>query len=441
MDYPTSYRARRSQLSPTWGRGGFQPGTQPAQPVGGNPFSGQRSGIRPMRPNPAANPGRYWYTPTQRFPNARGQLSPAIPKVKPQLGSLNSLSRAGRIALGRANPWFRIADALLEPLIHHATMPARDSQTIFDPGSAYELLCHHPNFPSGHCLSGLYAVGFCFDSQYIHQCGEHVPTAATEYVTEIIPSVPPFPTGVVVRSWHRIAPANSPPVYIPARWEPIPAKVAPMPMPLALPQVIPALDPHSVPPGAPMVQPKPLPYRVVPHRLPNPYRDPVEQTQRGNVAAPSPATPQPVPVQPPPIVLPPVNPVLPGGGSVVVRPPGYKPPFTPPGRGVKERKWIAAVASSSPLGRIVNGVTEGADLVEAFYGALPDYLKGCRTLQCKLAALYEHWDKVNMLQAIANIVANQVEDRIIGGVGSHLGRANRNNGLNRPFGMGIGPAI
>lgn len=119
-----------------------------------------------------------------------------------------------------------------------------------------------------------------------------------------------------------------------------------------------------------------------------------------------------------------------GGGPrsprVVVGAPG---PTAPPKPGTKERKTLGAMRT---VLRILDAVSEAAEVVDAFYEALPKKTQkkwdcdGSRGLidnagqygidkaDCKLRALWHNWHKVDIEKAVRNVVANQLQDRVIG---------------------------
>jgi hypothetical protein len=104
------------------------------------------------------------------------------------------------------------------------------------------------------------------------------------------------------------------------------------------------VDPMSARPGLPRMDPMPLPFRLLPYRVENPNRSPVEQPKRGN-AVPLPAW-EPIPEEVPfaPQVQP--SPSAPGGPSVLpgerpgerpgVSPGWYPVPLGPDGNPIKE---------------------------------------------------------------------------------------------------------
>jgi len=114
-----------------------------------------------------------------------------------------------------------------------------------------------------------------------------------------------------------------------------------------------------------------------------------------------------------------------------------------PEKGEKERKVIAQINRRSGLGLALNLLTEGKDVIDAFWDALPQRYQtrvGGRvtTPTVKLQDLYRHWNEVNMDVALQNLVENQIEDAIFGAIGRLTGRAARVTGHR---GFQGGPAI
>lgn len=132
------------------------------------------------------------------------------------------------------------------------------------------------------------------------------------------------------------------------------------------------------------------------------------------------------------------------GGRAVVKPVVPVKTFPArPGRGVKERKTVMS-AKWKGMEWLIGAVTEGGDLVDAFYKALPRkyqaWFPGRKhpvSLKEKMRALYRHFDKVDMEQAGKNMIANELEDRAIGFVGKRSKRLAKDMGL--PRGLQVGP--
>ena len=251
----------------------------------------------------------------------------------------------------------------------------------------------------------------------------------------------------------------------------------------------PGWDPLRIPPKVPLPTPSPIPWTAIPHRpLQRDDRAPGEQTQVGPgvepigdpISNPNPEPgaeplPAPVPVPGSPRVVPdPFNSPrhLPRRRRLFEPRPSTPPKFDPQGKnvpgfrptprsglelapkpgtrtkpgtdfdkpppGTKERKFIGNVSPRSPLGLILNFVTESVDVVNAIYKALPGsvrrnvftnggYVKV--SPQAKAEAIYRHFDEVDIEKAIENIVIEQLEDMLYGLAGRASASAARNLGL------------
>lgn len=135
---------------------------------------------------------------------------------------------------------------------------------------------------------------------------------------------------------------------------------------------LPVIDPALVPPGAPIPTPKP---RVRP---------------RGRRR---------------------YNPETP----VVPRPREEPQPLARPGRptkGTKERKVAVNGQVRKWLGWLVSTASEFGDFLDALHDALPKDLQAENgTMKDKFDAVYRNLDKVDMLDAVQNLVENQVTDK------------------------------
>lgn len=240
-----------------------------------------------------------------------------------------------------------------------------------------------------------------------------------------------------------------------------------------LPINIPALDPNSVPIGVPVPTPHPIPVPWLPGIKPNPDRVPSERSDNGPVPKPDPWAPRPEPVSPfppekpfPPNPRPdpggrpkpPVDPYVPSvdidTGAISNNPlitprPGrhYK---RPPGSNEREKK---TTENPGAYYRILNGIVgfagEAGDVVEAVYDALPKSETRWKGRDGKwrdrdygpiekAKRIFNNLDKLDVDKAIENIIANEAEDRLIGGLskGAREGLARKGWGdPNRnPFG-------
>lgn len=183
---------------------------------------------------------------------------------------------------------------------------------------------------------------------------------------------------------------------------------------------------------------------------------------------------------------------LPGGSpSVTVDPQGNVRPRTQanparPGRGVAEKK-VKGGAALFAAGKAIGAVTETADFVEALYKALDKQClkaKGASaprttwragatgagrmgddgknwhwspghgwrrevgyyqkvSMPDQAMAIYRNLDCLDVEQAIKNVIANQIEDAILGSLGKQSKKASqkkRPHGA-MPFGFEVGPAL
>lgn len=143
-----------------------------------------------------------------------------------------------------------------------------------------------------------------------------------------------------------------------------------------------------------------------------------------------------VPREVPQEVILPVHPLSPQPGArIQVYPvqkalPGKHRTAPPPSR-TKERKFILAPNQNSPIGLLVNAVTETNDFVTALYFAIPANIRPReKTLQGKALAVYRHFGQIDVGRAINNLLQNQIGDAIGGVTGRITAKYNRT--FNRP---------
>jgi len=108
----------------------------------------------------------------------------------------------------------------------------------------------------------------------------------------------------------------------------------------------------------------------------------------------------------------------------------------PPPAGTKERKSREASAGVGvAIFRALDVVSEGAEVIDAFYEALPDNIRkrweknfkrdkgfsidqagqyGIDGADWKASALYHNWDKVDLNRAASNLIKNHLEDKAWG---------------------------
>lgn len=198
----------------------------------------------------------------------------------------------------------------------------------------------------------------------------------------------------------------------------------PQPAPAAPPYEVPpypALDPFPYPIGVPVPTPRPIPYRVIPERRPNPDRSPQEQPTRG--PSPSPA-PRPRPV-PRPSQQPAYEWVLTPGGKGAPRPrPAGRQNFhvlRPPSQGEREKKSAMGVNPASLLGKVLSAATESNDFLNAAYKSLePDVQRELRRDARpfeKLLHLLRNLDSIRPGSFLANLLSENLEDKAFGKMG------------------------
>lgn len=180
------------------------------------------------------------------------------------------------------------------------------------------------------------------------------------------------------------------------------------------------VDPMDVPlEPSPQVAPDPLP--ISPHRPPAPrnWRSPTEGRQVG----PAPA----VRERPEERLKPSDRPateieLLPRPGPAVSAP-GSHSQKPPKGRGNKERKMKTKSAQAfNMVRRLFESAFEGVDILEAIFLALPKHIRDRypgwrRDPRIMIAAIHRHAQTVDMQEMLENLIWNEVEDFLYGGLG------------------------
>lgn len=119
----------------------------------------------------------------------------------------------------------------------------------------------------------------------------------------------------------------------------------------------------------------------------------------------------------------------PGGPTISPTKPG---PPKPPGKGQRERKGLSTMRVVLSM---LDTLSEAAEIVDAVYEALPKKVQrrwGCGKIKrglidnagqygidgadCKLRAIWHNLFKVDLEKAVRNIIANEIQDRVIGGI-------------------------
>lgn len=293
--------------------------------------------------------------------------------------------------------------------------------------------------------------------------------------------------------------------------------LAPVTNPFVSPSWVPNVNPSFTPPGAPQPSPDYVPRRVIPELPDSPYREtgpkPAPVTPIPLLPAPWPGAPQiPAPpgVAPAPNPLPGIDPVVSPTVGVTVHPNGRVKPFISldpherrrPKKG-REREAKVKVRGVWTILRIVNGVTEGLDFLDALYDALPygvrnqggpvdgtfdragydkalaewrangsdrwarpmadefwhwksfngvrfsspealsEWNKKHNRPQWKARQVYDYWDLIDKKQAVKNVISNAIEDAIFGTIGSKVTKASKPwyDRSGRPVGFMAGPAL
>lgn len=205
--------------------------------------------------------------------------------------------------------------------------------------------------------------------------------------------------------------------------------------------------------------PFPQPYRTIPSRPVSPLPEGSERgpSPRPRLLPDNPSVPGPswvfnVPGKPT-LVLPTFPPLVgPGTGSN----PGTEVAPLPgrPRPRQKEKKVYAKLKGGAA--RLVSGITETADAVDAIYEALPEKLRKKLEKRYRQQAIregrwvtipphqkaewiYRYWKKVDIVQAMKNLAINELEDRVIGKLAQGARKTSRRMG--GIVGVLTGPAL
>lgn len=209
------------------------------------------------------------------------------------------------------------------------------------------------------------------------------------------------------QQWTRPAPGTAPLPWVPART--LPGPIQPVYQPWA--------DPMQIPVFQPVPTPEPPPFHIIPERRPNPWRDPKEQPTRG----PSPQR----------RVRPDRTPrfrenEVPGWEwrfepGKPTNPQGVpKPHVRMRPRRDTEKKTVMAINSASKLGKLLGLITESVDFIEAAFNSLEyEVQRGNwnKKPQEKLWLLLTNLDKIRPGSLLANLFAEQLEDKAFGKLG------------------------
>lgn len=236
-----------------------------------------------------------------------------------------------------------------------------------------------------------------------------------------------------------------------SRWS---RTITPTELPLTAPGVIPArplwpgkaipwmphIDPERIPIAQPVPDPVPIPYWFIPYRVASPGHS--NKPARGPLS-PRWVTPDPRYARNPgPTFVWKFDPSAgPNQQPKVQVKPGKFVKTGPPGPGTKERKFV--IHNQGQVARVFSVATEVIDAIEALYEALPPELrkrpKRFVGWKGQAEAVYHHWDRINWNTAWENLVANEIEDRIVGKLGKGGKVLAQKTGRNAGF--TLGPAL
>ena len=108
-----------------------------------------------------------------------------------------------------------------------------------------------------------------------------------------------------------------------------------------------------------------------------------------------------------------------------------RPPYRPPGSRTDRKVKIVGLQAFQMVQGIFHKATEWGDLQDAIYAALPKKYQVCEghNFTCKTGVILIHWDKIDVVEAIVNVVANEIMDRVYGrGVFGSVDKAARRLG-------------
>lgn len=348
------------------------PSPNPVRPGGSRPLTYPRRPLPPFRPTrpfspPVAKPGKFPGMPRPYGPF--GRRIP-VPGVIPPVAS-RVLYPWLRV-FARLNPWLFAALTLYElwQLYQQWEQPTDANDCGRSPTPGFPQYVRYTQY--GFCWADVWGL-----DPTISQTNW---SPTHRYLTQFQPRI--YPTNWRCESlWWKEVSAPEPHPELPEEGLPLP-EIIPVLPPLPMVPQIPWL-PITVPPLAPTPPPIHRPPFVP--QLPNPE---IVGPPSGNY---EPGRTRRYRVKPRPRPAPQLRP-------------------KPPGRGTKERKLSGTSQQRAFLGWLLSGYSEANDLLDALHDALPKPFQGRDHPASKWEALYNHWDKVDMLEAIENIVKNQVTD-------------------------------
>lgn len=142
-------------------------------------------------------------------------------------------------------------------------------------------------------------------------------------------------------------------------------------------------------------------------------------------------------------------------GRAPVTSSGVAPRDSPPDRNTKERKAKVGISS---VPHVVGAFTEGLDLLGSLWDAVPNEQKPYTfwneakgrwvrrynpTPDWKARWLWNNFDKVNLEEAVKNIIENEIEDQALGRTNKRLNKGFKPwyERSGRPWGFTTGPAL
>lgn len=324
---------------------------------------------RGLAPRPDIQPPRRTYRPPRYSPTPVRPPLPANDNSLPASRIPPGLPKSARWALARRIGLRAVPILGWALTAYEVGRYLRGLYDIAAVGHAYRFS------PAGYTL-----VNDCADisgqklvySRFSRACGSRTGIVNT-------PSQDPWGPYPSMHLWRLTAPGDfgyqpSGRVGVTERWDrnPVGPYIAPGYVPIPEPWVQPDIPTRPFDPT-----PEPRPPRVRPRRRPDP------------------------------------NPETPPVGRPAEEPlPRVNPRPSRPPRGTRERKVATDRRTRRLLGWLLSGYSEVSDLIDALYDALHEDYQDPRdvTPYDKFQTLWEHIDKVNMSEAMTNIVRDQIED-------------------------------
>lgn len=201
---------------------------------------------------------------------------------------------------------------------------------------------------------------------------------------------------------------------------------------------------HPVFTEVPWPHPKPLPYRVLPHRKDTVFRvtEPKVSPRVATGGASARITGEALGVAGGGATKRTLN--VGGGGKIEIVTRVGSTANKPPGRNTKEKKKIAGIARNTGFGRAIGRSTEVVDFVEAVYKGLPGRIKHKhydkrQTPMEKARLIYRYAHLLDINVVVRELLMNELEDFLIGRIGKRTAKANR--ALKHIVGVAFGPVL